>query len=205
MVTTRPPKTIVKPTALGPVANTDTKFLIYGLSSFGTGRGPAIPLADEMGAGRNRTLRERRPAWCLVLTMAARARRVASRRVFPAMGPALAFVQENSAQENARERAWRSSPKGLLARPAVSWRSPNRPKRRSGQPLYSAASPNVRSWTIKSSLMRDFRVRSLTARSSPHSRFEPSAVRTPGGNICRSPPAASGVGSQPCGAKYPRF
>ncbi len=36
MVTTRPPKTIVKPTALGPVANTDTKLLIYGL--FGKGR-----------------------------------------------------------------------------------------------------------------------------------------------------------------------
>ena len=31
MVTTRPPKTIVKPTALGSVANTDTKLLIYGL------------------------------------------------------------------------------------------------------------------------------------------------------------------------------
>ena len=31
MVTTRPPKTIVKPTVLGPVANTDTKLLIYGL------------------------------------------------------------------------------------------------------------------------------------------------------------------------------
>ena len=31
MVTTRPPKTIVKPTAPGPVANTDTKLLIYGL------------------------------------------------------------------------------------------------------------------------------------------------------------------------------
>ena len=29
MVTTRPPKTIVKPTALGPVANTDPKLLIY--------------------------------------------------------------------------------------------------------------------------------------------------------------------------------
>ena len=45
MVTTRPPKTIVKPTALGPVANTDTKLLIYGLfpkgPSFGTGRGPS--------------------------------------------------------------------------------------------------------------------------------------------------------------------
>ena len=31
MVTTRPPKTIVKPTALDTVANTDTKLLIYGL------------------------------------------------------------------------------------------------------------------------------------------------------------------------------
>ena len=31
MVTTRPPKTIVESTALGPVANTDTKLLIYGL------------------------------------------------------------------------------------------------------------------------------------------------------------------------------
>ena len=31
MVTTRPPKTIVKPTALGPVANADTNLLIYGL------------------------------------------------------------------------------------------------------------------------------------------------------------------------------
>ena len=42
MVTTRPPKTIVKPTALGPVANTDTKLLdLWAISkgpSFGTGR-----------------------------------------------------------------------------------------------------------------------------------------------------------------------
>ena len=30
-MTTRPPKTIVEPTALGPVANTDTKLLIYQL------------------------------------------------------------------------------------------------------------------------------------------------------------------------------
>ena len=47
MVTTRPPKTIVKPTALGPVANTDTKLLIYGL--FKKGRvlaqdGVAVPI-----------------------------------------------------------------------------------------------------------------------------------------------------------------
>ena len=31
MVTTRSPKTIVEPTALGPVANTDAKLLIYKL------------------------------------------------------------------------------------------------------------------------------------------------------------------------------
>ena len=36
-------------------------------------------------------------------------------------------------------------PQRFAPRPAVSWRSPNRPKRRSGQPLYPAASPNVRS------------------------------------------------------------
>ena len=39
-------QTIVKPTALGPVANTDTKLLIYGLFQkgrvFGTGRGSRI-------------------------------------------------------------------------------------------------------------------------------------------------------------------
>ena len=45
MVTTRPPKTIVKPTALGPVANTDTKLLIYGL--FQKGR----VLAQDGGPG----------------------------------------------------------------------------------------------------------------------------------------------------------
>ena len=50
MVTTRPPKTIVKPTALGPVANTDTKLLIYGLfqkgrvlAQDGIGRWPDWP------------------------------------------------------------------------------------------------------------------------------------------------------------------
>ena len=31
MVTTHPPRTIVEPTALGTVANTDTKMLIYSL------------------------------------------------------------------------------------------------------------------------------------------------------------------------------
>ena len=46
MVTTRPPKTIVKPTALGPVANTDTKLLIYGL--FQKGR---VLAQDGVGVG----------------------------------------------------------------------------------------------------------------------------------------------------------
>ena len=59
MVTTRPPKTIVKPTALGPVANTDTKLLIYGL--FQKGRvlaqdgdgGAATSLPSTVGIGRD--------------------------------------------------------------------------------------------------------------------------------------------------------
>ena len=56
MVTIRPPKTIVKPTALGPVANTDTKLLIYGL--FQKGR----VLAQD-GVRRVLTIRRR---WHLV-------------------------------------------------------------------------------------------------------------------------------------------
>ena len=54
MVTTRPPKTIVKPTALGPVANTDTKFLIYGLFQKGRVLAQDGEAEDEM-----------RLSWCL--------------------------------------------------------------------------------------------------------------------------------------------
>ena len=50
MVTTRPPKTIVKPTALGPVANTDTKLMIYGL--FQKGR---VLAQDGRRCGPNRS------------------------------------------------------------------------------------------------------------------------------------------------------
>ena len=56
MVTTRPPKTIVKPTALGPVANTDTKLLIYGL--FQKGRVLAqdgIKFRHRTGKGNQRS------------------------------------------------------------------------------------------------------------------------------------------------------
>ncbi len=55
MVTTRPPKTIVKPTALGPVANTDTKLLdLWPISkgpSFGTGR-DLLDLGDGIALDR---------------------------------------------------------------------------------------------------------------------------------------------------------
>ena len=47
MVTTRPPKTIVKPTALGPVANTDTKLLIYGLFQ----KGRVLAQDGQSGSG----------------------------------------------------------------------------------------------------------------------------------------------------------
>ena len=54
MVTTRPPKTIVKPTALGPVANTDTKLLIYGL--FQKGRVLAQDGVESPAMGKVRAI-----------------------------------------------------------------------------------------------------------------------------------------------------
>ena len=67
MVTTRPPKTIVKPTTLGLVANTDTKLLIYGL--FQKGRTLAqdavenltIPLGTGQEAASSRRPRTDHP------------------------------------------------------------------------------------------------------------------------------------------------
>ena len=53
MVTTRPPKTIVKLTALGPVANTDTKLLIYGL--FQKGR---VLAQDAVGMKKMKNMRQ---------------------------------------------------------------------------------------------------------------------------------------------------
>ena len=60
MVTTRPPKTIVKPTALGPVANTDTKLLIYGLFQKGRVLAQDGVAARRLGGGSN-SLVEHRP------------------------------------------------------------------------------------------------------------------------------------------------
>ena len=54
MVTTRPPKTLVKPTALGPVANTDTNLLIYGL--FQKGRVLAQDGLPNQGNARPRAV-----------------------------------------------------------------------------------------------------------------------------------------------------
>ena len=53
MVTTRPPKTIVKPTALGPVANTDTKLLIYGLFQKGRVLAQDDRVSDCSSSSRN--------------------------------------------------------------------------------------------------------------------------------------------------------
>ncbi len=66
MVTTRPPKTIVKPTALGPVANTDTKLLIYGLFQKGRvlAQDAVARLMREMGlqgAVRGRRFKTTKP------------------------------------------------------------------------------------------------------------------------------------------------
>ena len=67
MVTTRPPKTIVEPTALGPVANTDTKSLIYDLFQKGRVlaqdgvppvRGPALKGLQRKLGGNWRTVEQ---------------------------------------------------------------------------------------------------------------------------------------------------
>ena len=76
--------------------------------------GPAIPLADEMGAGRNGPCGSGGAvAWCPV-HHGGQSAPGCSR--MPAMGPALAFVQENAAHEDTRERAWRSNPEGVLSK-----------------------------------------------------------------------------------------
>ena len=118
--------------------------------------GPAIPLADEMGAGRNGPCGSA-GAWCLVRQGGQSAPGCGRK---PAMGPALAFVQENAAQENARERVWGSSSKGLLPdRRRLAWSKPSRTTSRP-TPVSCGITERSLLCSIKSSLMRDFRVRS---------------------------------------------
>ena len=64
MVTTRPPKTIVKPTALGPVANTDTKLLIYGLFQKGRVLAQDGVWEQTFGANSAKLARARFPTPC---------------------------------------------------------------------------------------------------------------------------------------------
>ena len=105
--------------------------------------GPAIPLADEMGAGRNGLCGSGGgDAWCPVHHGGQRAPGCSRK---PAMGPALAFVQENAAHENARERAWRSCPKGLLPDPPQAGEVQTVQNDVPPNPCILAASPNVRS------------------------------------------------------------
>ena len=59
--------------------------------------GAAIPLADEMGAGRNGPCGSR-VFWCAVRHGGQSASGCGR---MPAMGPALAFVRKNAAQESA--------------------------------------------------------------------------------------------------------
>ena len=135
-----------------------------------------------MGAGRNGPCGSG-VAWCLVRHSGQRAPGCGR---MPAMGPALAFVQENAAHEDTRERAWGSSPKGLL---------PDPPQAGEVQTVQNDVPPNP-------CILRHHRTFALlpckvqsnqrlpgaqfTARSSPRSRFEP-AVRTTGGPVARHP------------------
>ena len=75
--------------------------------------GPAIPITDEMGAGRNGPC-GRGGAWCAIRHGGQSAPGCGR---MPAIGPALAFVRKNTAQKSTRERVWGSSPEGLLPDP----------------------------------------------------------------------------------------
>ena len=77
--------------------------------------GPAIPLADEMGAGRNGPCGSGGAVAWRPVRHGSQSAPGCGR--MPAMGPALVFVRKNAAHENARERAWGSSPEGLLPDP----------------------------------------------------------------------------------------
>ena len=83
MVTTRLPKTIVKPTALGPVANTDTKLLIYGL--FQKGR---VLAQDGLESRNSAAVNPTPPLWHLDTRVGARAHIDSAVTALSAVGPA---------------------------------------------------------------------------------------------------------------------
>ena len=161
--------------------------------------GPAIPLADEMGAGRNGPCGSA-GAWCLVRHGSQSAPGCGRK---PAMGPALAFVQERT-----RRRKTRESELGGVAPKVCSQTrrklAKSKPSKTTFRPTPVSCGITERSLlcSIKSSLMRDFRVRSSLPVARPAADLgQPCAPPVGLSPATRSP----GVGSQPCGAKYPRF
>ena len=153
-------QTIVKPTALGPVANTDTKLLIYGL--FQKGR---VLAQDEVRPFHSRTRwvpAETDPAGAPELgvsfAMAARARRVA------AESPP--WVRHWRSCKRTRRRKTRESELGGAAPKVCSQTrcklAKSKPSKTTFRPTPVSCGITERSLfcSIKSSLMRDFRVRS---------------------------------------------
>ena len=118
------------------------------------------------------------------------------------MGPALAFVQENAAHENTRERAWRSSPK--VCSQTRRKLAKSKPSKTTFRPTPVSCGITERSLlcSIKSSLMRDFRVRSSLPVARPAADLSQPCAPPVGLSLATR---SSGVGSQPCGAKYPQF
>ena len=160
MVTTRPPRTIVKPTALGPVANTDTKLLIYGL--FQKGR---VLAQDEVRPFHSRTRwvpGETDPAGApglgVSFAMAARARRV--------VAECPPWVRHWRSYARTRHMKTRESERGGAAQKACSQTrrklAKSKPSKTTFRPTPVSCGITERSLlcSIKSSLMRDFRVRS---------------------------------------------
>ncbi len=195
-------QTIVKPTALGPVANTDTKLLIYGL--FQKGR---VLAQDEVRPFHSRTRwvpAETDPAGAPELgvsfAMAARARRVA------AESPP--WVRHWRSCKRTRRRKTRESELGGAAPKVCSQTrrklAKSKPSKTTFRPTPVSCGITERSLlcSIKSSLIRDFRVRSSLPVARPAADLSQPCAPPVGLSLATR---SSGVGSQPCGAKYPRF
>ncbi len=151
---------------------------------------PGLPRRSRLarsgpGAARAWILRERRRR-CLVSRSPWRPERAELRPDARHGSGTGVRARERGAGKRARA-SLAEQPQRFAPRPAVSWRSPNRPKRRSGQPPVSCGiTERSLLCSIKSSLMRDFRARSPLPAARPAADLsQPCAP--PGGPVARHP------------------
>ena len=159
--------------------------------------GPAIPLADEMGAGRNGPCGIA-GAWCPVHHGGQNA---------PGCSRIPAVRHWRSCKRTRRRKTRESELGGVAPKVCSQTRrklAKSKPSRTTFRPTPVSCGITERSLfcSTKSSLMRDFRVRSSLPVARPTADLSRPCAPPVGLSLATRSP---GVGSQPCGAKYPRF